>query len=123
MKSASNRAAGRIALAVLFVIAGCLHFAFPAPYLRIMPPILPWPAALAAVSGACEIAGGVGLLIPLTRRAAAYGLIALLIAVFPANVYMAWTHVPFPGILGNQWAQWARLPLQGVLIWWAWAVR
>lgn len=109
---------GRYILAVFFIVAGTLHFVFPGPYLRIMPPLLPWHHGLLAVSGAAEILGGIGLLIPFAQRAAAYGLALLLIAVFPANLYMAIAHIPFPGVLGESWVQWLRLPLQVPLIWW-----
>jgi uncharacterized membrane protein len=72
------------------------------------------------VSGAAEIAGGLGLLVKPLRRPAAWGLIALLIAVWPANIYMATAHVAAPGIFGHRWAQWLRVPLQLPLIAWAW---
>ena len=97
-----------------------MHFVVPDLYLKIMPPALPHPLALIYVSGIAEIAGGIGLLVPFARRAAAYGLVLLLIAVFPANIYSAVAHVPSQGILGNQFLQWLRLPLQLPLIWWAW---
>jgi len=102
-------------VALLFVAAGTMHFVVPALYARVVPPYLPWPGILVAVSGLAEIAGGLGLLFPLTRRLATWGLIALLIAVFPANVYMARA-----GIMGPPGALWARLPLQALLIWWVW---
>jgi uncharacterized membrane protein len=108
---------GRYLLAALFLISGVLHFVSPAPYVRIIPPILPWPAALVAISGAAEIAGGLGILTVRWRRAAGYGLIALLIAVFPANIYMA-----MKGMMLPAWILWARLPLQFLLIWWVNAV-
>jgi uncharacterized membrane protein len=111
---------GRNILAGFFVVAGSLHFLFPGPYLQMMPPFLPWPRALVWISGAAEIAGGAGLLRPRWRRAAAYGLVLLLIAVFPANIFMAGAHVPFSGLLGQSWVQWLRLPLQIPLILWAW---
>ena len=111
---------GLVPLTILFVGSGVLHLLRPEPYLRIMPPFLPWPKALVWISGAAEIAGGTGLLWTKFRRAAAYGLVALLIAVFPANVYMAAAHVPFSGLMGASWAQWLRLPLQIPLILWAW---
>jgi uncharacterized membrane protein len=111
---------GRILLAVLFLVAGALHFVIPHPYLKIMPPWLPNPRLLVQISGAAEILGGLGLLVPSTRQAAAWGLIALLIAVLPANIYMASAHLQFPGIMGQSWAQWARVPLQFPLIYWAW---
>ncbi|NYF77838.1 DoxX family protein [Granulicella arctica] len=111
---------GRTLLAILFIVAGALHFVAPQLYLKIMPPYLPWHLALIYISGAAEICGGVGLLAPMTRHAAAWGLVALLIAVMPANVYMATAHVSVPGVMGQSWAQWLRLPLQIPLIYWAW---
>ncbi len=105
-------------LAVLFVVAGTLHFVATPAYLRIMPPSLPSPTMLVYISGVCEILGGIGLLVPSTRRFAAWGLVALLIAVLPANIHMALDHAHWPSL--PQWALWARLPLQLPLIWWAW---
>ena len=81
--------ASRVALAVLFMAMGILHFAVPAPFARIIPPFLPAPALLVAVSGVFEFLGGLGVLISPTRRFAGYGLIALLLAVWPANFQMA----------------------------------
>ncbi len=98
--------------AVFYMTAGSLHFFIPDQYMRIMPPYIPWHLAMVYISGAAEIAGGVGLLIAPLRRAAAWGLVALLIAVFPANLYMATSAPAF------SWILWARLPLQPVLIWW-----
>jgi uncharacterized membrane protein len=103
----------RALLAGFFIVAGVLHFVFPGVYLRVMPPYLPAPLALVYISGACEIAGGIGVLVRSLRRYAGWGLVALLIAVFPANVYMAMNH-----IMLTPWLAWARLPLQGLLIWW-----
>jgi len=106
-------------IAILFTVAGALHFLIPNVYMRVVPPLLPWPYALVLISGAAEIAGGLGMLFTSTRVAAAWGLIALLIAVFPANIYMAQAH-----LMGPAWSLWARLPLQGLLIWWVyWARR
>jgi uncharacterized membrane protein len=107
-------------LAVLFLVAGALHFAFPQVYLKIMPPYLPAHLLLVYISGAAEMLGGLGLLLPFSRRAAAWGLVALLIAVLPANIYMATSHLRVPGIMGQNWAQWLRVPLQLPLIYWAW---
>jgi uncharacterized membrane protein len=108
--------------ALLFVAAGVNHFLNPTFYLQIIPPIFPAPAALMIISGACEIAGGVGLLIRRLRRAAGWGLIALLIAVFPANIYMVFMpHLP-AGMDVPVWALWLRLPLQAVFIGWVWLV-
>lgn len=111
---------GRIIFAVVFVVAGAMHFIIPQAYLRIMPPYLPAPLTLISISGAAEILGGVGLLIPATRCLAAWGLVALLIAVLPANIYTATAHLPLPGLAGQSWLQWARIPLQIPLIYWAW---
>jgi uncharacterized membrane protein len=103
--------------AAFFVVAGTFHFLKPEMYLQIMPPYFPAPQLLVAVSGVAEIAGGIGLLIHPLRRAAAWGLIALLIAVFPANIYM----LQHPGQFHfAPWILWARLPLQAVFIAWVW---
>ncbi len=112
--------AGRMILAIVFVIAGAMHFVIPQAYLRIMPPWLPAPLTLIDISGAAEIAGGLGLLIPITRHFAAWGLVALLIAVLPANIYTATAHLSLPGLAGQSWLQWLRIPLQVPLIYWAW---
>jgi len=106
-----------VVLALVFTGAGALHFLKPAAYLRIMPPYLPAPRLLVALSGAAEVAGGLGLLWPATRRLATWGLLALLIAVFPANVHMLQQHAQLHLPL---WALWARLPLQPLLMWWVW---
>ena len=107
----------------LYVIAGVLHFVVPDLYAQIIPPFLPAPLSLVYLSGVAEIAVGVGVLIPRTRRYAAWATIALLVAIFPANVYMATSMVVVEGIPGggdpSPLIRWARLPLQGVLILWA----
>lgn len=112
--------AGRIILGTLFIAAGILHFVIPQTYMRIMPPYLPHPRLLVEVSGLAEVLGGVGLLIRDTHRLAAWGLCALLFAVWPANIFMASAHLPFHGIMGQSWAQWTRVVLQIPLIYWAW---
>jgi uncharacterized membrane protein len=113
------RLLSRYALALLFVLTGLWHFVHPSVYLAIMPPFLPRPLALVYLSGAGEVLGGVGLLLRSTRRLAGWGLLALLVAVFPANVYMAMIHEQL-GIPG--WVAWARLPLQLPLMWWVWKI-
>jgi uncharacterized membrane protein len=108
-----------LALAALFfAAAGVLHFLRPAMYLNIVPPYIPSRLAMVYLSGAAEIAGGLGMLIPPARRAAALGLMALLVAVFPANVYMATNPVEAGASALPQAALWGRLLLQPVLIWW-----
>ncbi len=113
----------RIILAIFMVLAGVSHFLRPAPFVAIVPGFLPQPLLLVHVSGFFEILGGVGLLIPRVSRAAAWGLIALFIAVFPANINMAINRLPFGDEvypIGN----WVRLPFQAVLIAWAyWMTR
>lgn len=109
---------GLLVLATLFVAAGIFHFVRPRPFVRIVPPGLPAPEALVYLSGAAEIGLGVLLLPRRTRRLAAWGLVALLVAVLPANVYMAL--LPGGGIGAPQWVLWARLPLQVPLIGWVW---
>ena len=114
--------ASKILLGTLFVVAGSLHFLHPAPYLRIVPPYLPWPRFLVAVSGACEMGLGAGMFSRFSRWAA-WGLIALLVAVFPANLHMALHPGQFADLLPRHpaWRRslfWGRLPLQAVLIAW-----
>jgi len=104
--------------AAFYVFAGVQHFRDPEFYIRIVPPRLPWRAAAVSISGVAEIAGGIGLLIPVLRRAAAWGLVALLIAVFPANVYMAAYNVQAGSQPIHPTLLWLRLPLQVVFIWW-----
>lgn len=111
----------RVVLALLFIVAGVRHFTHTEFYLHIMPPYLPFHRALVYLSGACEVAGGIGLMIPRTKKAASYGLIALLLAVFPANIYMATDDVSINGNHFSSSLLWLRLPLQFVLIalvWW-----
>ncbi|MEO6815965.1 MAG: DoxX family protein [Edaphobacter sp.] len=112
--------AGRVILGLIFFVAGALHFIIPDAYLRIMPPSLPAHLLLIDISGVAEMLGGIGLLMPSTRRFAAWGLVALLIAVWPANIYTAVAHLPLPGLAGQSWLQWLRIPLQLPLIYWAW---
>jgi uncharacterized membrane protein len=106
-------------LAAFFIGAGVNHFVVPRSYERIVPPRYQHEAArLVRWSGVAEVAGGVGVLLPWTRRAAGIGLIALLAAVFPANLYMARAPERFARI--PRWALYARLPLQPLMMWWAW---
>ena len=106
----------RLVLAALFVAAGGAHFRTPEPFVKIVPPFLPSPYVLVYVSGIFEILGGLGILVPATRLIAAWGLIALLLAVFPANIYMATAGVKIGGFPSQPWMAWARLPFQFVLI-------
>jgi uncharacterized membrane protein len=105
-------------LAVCIIIVGMTHFIRPEQYARIVPPPFP-PLTSVYVSGLFEILGGIGLMIPLVSVAAAWGLISLFIAVFPANIYMTLHNIPVEGIPHSQALYIARLPFQAVLIAWA----
>jgi len=121
MNRSETKRVVRLLLAVAFIVAGVLHFTHTKFYSAIMPGYLPYPRALVFISGVCEIIGGAALLVPRLRRLAGYGLIAFLLAVFPANIQMlldsAHTGAPsFPPLL-----LWLRLPLQFVfiaIVWW-----
>ena len=104
--------------AVLYVLVGTLHFVKPEPYLKIMPPWIPWPEVAVMVSGVAEVIGGIGMAIPKFRRAAAWWLVALLVAVFPANVHMAMHPVEAGAGAIQPLFLWMRLPVQALLIWW-----
>lgn len=112
-------------MGVLYVAAGLMHFVVPGLYAQIIPPVFPAPLTLVYLSGLAEIALGLGVMIPRTRRIAAWGLVALLIAIFPANIYMATSNVVLvgaPEFLSNPSTvgRWGRLPFQAVFILWAW---
>lgn len=105
-------------LSALFIAAGTAHFVRPDLFARIVPPWLPAPLLLVYLSGAAELILGAMLLVPRLTPLAAWGLIALLIAVFPANIHMAVHAEEFPRF--SPLALWLRLPIQGLLIAWAW---
>lgn len=110
----------RVILAISIIIVGITHFASPDPYVKIVPPQLPYPLELVYISGVFEVLGGVGLLVPNVSKFSAWGLIALFIAVYPANINMAVNHIHLDNIPDSPWFQVVRLPLQAVLIAWAW---
>lgn len=107
-------------LSVSIIVVGITHFLKPEQYARIVPPQLPNPVELVYISGFFEILGGIGLLIPYVSVAAAWGLIALFVAVFPANINLAINNIAIDGIPHSQLLYWIRLPFQAVLIAWAW---
>lgn len=113
----------RYIIAALFIITGLLHFIRPQVFVNIMPDAVPFHLAVVYISGVAEIAGAVGILIPQSRIFAAWGLIALLVAVFPANINMAVEGIQKTGL--SSWYSILtilRLPLQFVLIYWVyWA--
>jgi uncharacterized membrane protein len=108
-------------MAAFYVAAGANHFLSPDFYVAIMPPYLPWHLELVYLSGVAEIVCGLGLLFRQTRVLAAWATIAVLVAIFPANIHVALHDIPIGGrseSLGI-W-NWVRLPFQFVLIAWAW---
>lgn len=107
-------------LAAFFIAGGVYHFVKPGFYVAMMPPWLPAHLLLVQVSGVCEILGGVCVLIPATRVVAGWGLIALLVAVFPANLHMALNPAPWLAKGVPLWGLYVRLPIQAVFIAWAW---
>jgi uncharacterized membrane protein len=105
-------------LSVAFITTGILHFLRPGYFEEIVPDYLPAHHEIVLISGAAELAGGAGVAFGRTRPAAGIWLVALLVLVFPANVNMAVHSERFASIAPA--LLWARLPLQGALIWWAW---
>ena len=105
-------------MVLFYFIAGLLHFLKPGFYLKIMPPYLPAHLPLVYVSGVCEIVFGLLLIPEITRPIAAWLIILLLIAVFPANIQMALNF--YASKSSYLWLTLLRLPLQIILIWWAW---
>jgi uncharacterized membrane protein len=112
--------ATRALLALVFIASGVIHLVAPQVYRGIMPPWLPVPDQLILVSGVAEILGGLGLLLVHWRRAAAVGLIVLLLAVFPANIQMLLNSISQHESWMRQTVLWLRLPLQPLLIWLVW---
>ena len=116
---------GLVVMAIFYVFAGVAHFHNPRFYLAVMPPYIPSPLTMIYISGAAEILGGIGLLIPngfvfpSTRAAAAWGIVALLVAVSPVHINMCLHPSAYPQV--PVWALWARLVLQLPLIAWAWS--
>ena len=118
-----SRRIDRIALVFVFLwflLGGIAHFAFTATEMRIVPDWIPWPRATVLASGVLELAGAGGLLVPSLRRWAAWGLVALTVAVTPANIYMLQHADRFPGV--PVIALVLRLPLQLLLLWAIWRV-
>ena len=118
LKSVSN-----YILAAGFIFVGILHFVRPSGFVAIVPPFLPAHSAIVYISGFFECLGGVGILIPRFHRAAVIGLIVLVVAVFPANIYMFMHPEQFAVGWITPLALWIRLPLQPILIWCLWVVR
>lgn len=118
MKSQLKKQAGAIALSILFVFVGVLHFFQTSFFESIVPPYVPHPTEMVVISGVFEVLGGIGILIPSLKKWAGTGLILLLLAVYPANIHMAvhnelFSKIP-PAVL------WFRLTLQPLLMYAVW---
>ena len=113
--------AARCALSTMLLFTASAHFTrMRDDLVRMMPPLFPWPRALVYFTGLCEIAGAIGLLFPLTRRAAGIALILFFLAVFPANVRAARSLITLRGKPAT--ALWLRAPMQLLFICLAWWV-
>ena len=110
----------RVVLALLFLAGGIMHFARPALYDAMIPSILGWPRFWTLFTGACEVAGGIGLLVPKLRRPAGWCLIAMLLGFLWIHVQMVLDPPQLGGAPVPMWVLWLRLPLQFVLIAWIW---
>jgi uncharacterized membrane protein len=109
-------------MSAFYILAGFNHLIHPEFYLAIIPPGLPEPEWINLIAGLAEIVLGVFVLEPRVRVLAAWGIVALLIAIFPANVYVATANIGLPAGepgTGNAFVNWVRLPIQGVLVAWA----
>ncbi len=114
-----TRALFRYILAAIYAPFGVLHMCAPDAFLPIMPPQIPYPHAVVVLTGACEVAGAVGLLVPATRKAAGVALALYAACVYPANIYHALAHRHVPPLPDSWWYHGPRLAFQPVLIWWA----
>jgi uncharacterized membrane protein len=113
------RVAARWIMAAFYLAAGIIHVARPGTFLPIMPAWVPYPLAVVLGTGACEIAGAIGLVVPLLRRAAGIGLAFYAICVFPANIKHALDGLPPGEVQLTWWYHAPRLAFQPVLVWWA----
>jgi len=107
------RRVGLVLVFLWFMIGGVAHFTLTGLEMRIVPPYIPWPRAAVLISGVFELLGAIGILIPVTRRAAGIGLFLLTVAVTPANVYML-QHAEAFNL--PRWALIVRLPFQAALL-------
>lgn len=108
----------RLVLSLFYFVAGILHLAAPQGFVAITPAFVPWPEAVILFTGLCEIAGALGLLTAKFRRAAAIGLAAYAVCVFPANINHAVNAIAAGGIPTSWWYHAPRLALQPLLVWW-----
>ena len=122
LRTLPDRAA--VAMSAGFLVTGVMHFVTVERFMAMIPPALPWHRELVYASGVFEIFGALGLLLRSTRRWAAYGLAALLLAVFPANLHVVMSGGSVEGLPQAAWYYWLRIPFQFVFIAWAlWVAR
>jgi len=117
MSQCSVRKALRCVIAAFYVVAGISHILVPLPFTLITPDWVPYPFATIVITGVCEIAGGVGLLIPTLRRAAGLMLAVYAVCVFPANLKHVIEGIHVAPLPDSWWYHAPRLALQPVLIW------
>lgn len=110
----------RIGTGLTFIFTGVSHFLLPDTFMKLMPPFIPFPGVMVYISGVFEILGGIGLIISKTKKEASYGLILLLLAVYPANIYTALENIQLGGFMNYPAYQWFRVALQIPLIVWVW---
>lgn len=113
----TSRSWARALISLGFLVSAGLHFTATDTEARLIPEFLPWRRELVLISGAAEVRGAIGLLYSPTRKASAYGLVALLIAVFPANINHAVQNIQLGGFMDSRVYQWGRLPFQALFIW------
>ncbi len=111
----------RLAMGIVFILASSLHFTASEAELKIIPAFLPLRREALYITGVLEFLGGVGLFVPNRKiqRASAWGLVALLVAIFPANVYQSVANIRLGGFMNSPLYLWGRLPFQAVFIAWA----
>lgn len=117
----SRKRVSQILCCIFFITVGVLHFTSTETFTRIVPSFIPFPDWAVYITGVMEVAGGLLLYFPKTRRFASYFLIFLLIIVFPANINMAVNHIDFGKV--PTFVLWARLPLQALLVYWVYRLR
>ena len=110
----------RVILAIAMVVIGAIHFTNPEPFVKIVPDYLPDHLVLVYLSGFFEVLGGAGLLVPQVSHTAAWVLVILYIAVFPANLYQALNNIPVAALPHDPPLIWLRFPFQALLVAWAW---
>ena len=118
LKDLKNNA--RVGTGMTFIFTGLSHFIMPDTIMKLMPPQIPAPLLMVYISGIFEMLGGIGLIVSKTKRWASYGLILLLLAVYPANIYVALENIQLGGFMNNSTYQWFRVILQIPLIIWVW---